>query len=51
MMAVILNKEQLAMVAAKNQEPKLKIVGGVIPQSNQQEADPTSSYITPVIMS
>ena len=33
------------------QEAKLKIVGGVIPQSNQKEADPTSIYITSVIMS
>ena len=29
----------------QNQEAKLKIVGGVIPPSNQQEADPTSSYM------
>ena len=28
-----------------NQEAKLKIVGGVIPLSSQEEADPTSSYI------
>ena len=35
----------------QNQEAKLKIVGGVIPQSNQQKADPISSYITSVIMS
>ena len=27
----------------KNQEAKLKIVGGVMPQSNQQEAYPTIS--------
>ena len=32
-------------------EAKLKIVGGVILRSNQQEADPTSSYITSVIVS
>ena len=30
----------------QHQEAKLKIVGEVIPYSNQQEADPTSSYIT-----
>ena len=35
----------------QNQEAKLKIVGGEIPQSNQQENDPTSSYITSVIIS
>ena len=35
----------------QNQEAKLKIAGGVIPQSNQQEADPTSSHITSVIVS
>ena len=35
----------------QNQEAKLKIVGGVIPQTNQQEADLTSSYIPSVIMS
>ena len=35
----------------QNQEAKLKIVAGVIPRSNQQEADPTSSFITSVIMS
>ena len=29
----------------QNQEAKLKIVGGVILWSNQQEADPTSSLI------
>ena len=28
----------------QNKEAKLKIVGGVIPWSYQQEADPTSSY-------
>ena len=30
----------------QNQETKLKIVGGVIPRSNQQEADPTNSCNT-----
>ena len=35
----------------QNQEAKLKIVGGVIPWSNQQEADPTNSNITSVILS
>ena len=35
----------------QTQKAKLKIVGGVILWSNQQEADPTSSYITSVIMS
>ena len=35
----------------QNQEANLKIVGGVIPQSNQQEADPISSYKTSVIVS
>ena len=35
----------------QNQEASLKIVGGVILQSNQQEADPTSIYITSVIVS
>ena len=28
----------------QNLEAKLKILGGVITRSNQQEADPTSSY-------
>ena len=51
MMAAILNKEQKAMGWCQNYEAKLKIVGGVIPRSNQQEADPTSIYITSVIMS
>ena len=35
----------------QNQGAKLKIVGGVIPRSNQQEADLTSNYLTYVIMS
>ena len=35
----------------RNQEAKLKIVGGVLTWSNQQEADPTSSYIKSVIVS
>ena len=35
----------------QNQEAKLKIVGGVISWSNYQEADPTNSYITSVIVS
>ena len=35
----------------QNQEAKLKIVGGVITWSNQQEADPTNSYIASVIVS
>ena len=30
---------------------RLNIVGVVIPKSNPQEADPTSSYVTSVIMS
>ena len=29
----------------QNQEAKLKIVGGVIPRSKQQEADPPSSSV------
>ena len=29
----------------QNQKAKLKVAGGVIPQSNQQEADPTISFI------
>ena len=35
----------------QNQEVKLKIVGGVITWSNQQEIDPTGSYIISVIVS
>ena len=35
----------------RNQEAKLKIVGGVIPRSNQQDLFPTSNYITSVIVS
>ena len=42
MMVAILNK---GYGCPQNQEAKLKIVEGVIPWSNQQEADPTSSYI------
>ena len=42
MMAPILNNDQVA---------KLKIVGGVITKSNQQEADQIRSYITSVIVS
>ena len=34
----------------QNQEANLKIVGRVITWSNQQEADPTSSYVTSVIV-
>ena len=39
-------KEKNRLWLRQNQEAKLKIVGGVIPQSNQQEADPTNSYAT-----
>ena len=50
MMVAILNKEQLAMVAAKAKKPKERIVGGVILWSNQQEADPINHHITSVIV-
>ena len=34
----------------QNQEAKLKIVGGDLPGSNQQDLDPTIHYITSVIV-
>ena len=34
----------------QNQEAKLKIVGGDLSGSNQQDLDPTIHYITSVIM-
>ena len=34
----------------QNQEAKLKIVGGDLSGSNQQDLDPTIHYITPVIV-
>ena len=41
----VLNKEQLAMVAAKTKKPNQRIVGGVILWTNQLEADPINPYI------
>ena len=34
----------------QNQEAKLKIVGGDLPGSNQQDLDPTIHHITSVIV-
>ena len=47
------NIEQIAIGygCRQNHAVKLKIVGGVILQSNHHEADPTSSYIKSVIVS
>ena len=47
------NTEQrtIAYGCCQNQEAKLKDCKGVIPRSNQQEADPTNSYIKSEIMS
>ena len=43
-------KKTIGYGCRQNQDAKLKIVGGVILRSNQQELDPTNSYITSVIV-
>ena len=50
MMVAILNNKQKAMVGVKTKKPKLKIVGGDLAGSNQQDLDPTIHYITSVIV-
>ena len=46
-----IEQRTIGYACRQNQEAKLKIVGGVIPQSNQKEADQTSNYIRSAIMS
>ena len=49
MMLPILNKK-IGYGWRQNQEAKLKIVGGDLPGSNQQDLDPTIHYVTSAML-